>query len=103
MRRTWPFIFLILFATMQGCGTGGFNGGEDYGDLLDTPDGLVLIEEEHIPGWGRSDCNMCHNLENIHLVDRIADVVIDIQAIHDLALEGGNAVCAGCHGTNGVP
>lgn len=92
---------LGLVVAISSCGESTFNDGEDFGDLLDTPDGLVLTEEEHIGGWGRADCTACHNLENIHLVNR-SDIPIDIEAVHEEALEEGIDSCADCHGTNGV-
>lgn len=77
------------------------NNGEDYGDLLQSPEGLTLTEEEHEIGWGRSDCTSCHNLENIHLVNRTT-LPIDIDAVRQQALEDGEEGCAICHGTNGI-
>jgi len=99
MIRTAILFFLFSLAS---CGGASFNEGEDYGNLLDSPDGLTLTEEEHTGGWGRSDCTICHNLENIHLVNRTG-IAIDIDAIHDQALGEGEAGCPACHGTNGVP
>ena len=95
-------LFAIFLSTAFSCGGGDVREGEDYGNLLDTPSGLTLVEEEHIGGWGRSECTMCHNLENIHLVNRTG-IPIDIDAIHELALEEGVAGCPACHGENGVP
>lgn len=95
-------ISLILSFLLFACGGSEFDEGEDYGDLLDTEEGLILTEEEHVGAWGRSDCTLCHNLENIHLTNR-TDVPLDIEAIHDQAIAEGVAGCADCHGTNGVP
>ncbi len=108
---TWPslkifrrmlFVSCSLWCLLSGCGGTVTDGGEDYGNLLDSPEGLVLTEDEHDVGWGHSECTMCHNLENIHLVNR-TEIAIDIEAIHEQALEEGLAVCSDCHGTNGVP
>jgi len=99
MKRTATFLLLIL-ASLSACG-GGENEGEDYGNLLDSPLGLILTEEEHTGGWGRSQCTLCHNLENIHLENRTG-LPLDIDEVHEIALEGGIEVCADCHGTNGV-
>ncbi len=82
------------------CGS-ATNQGEDYGDILATESGLVLVESEHTYGWGRSDCLVCHNLENIHLVDN-SGLGIDVDAIHEQTLEEGEDSCFTCHGTNGV-
>lgn len=90
---------VILFLAMSACGQGELNQGEDYGNLLDKTGGLVLTSERHVGGWGRADCTLCHNLKNIHLVNRTG-TPIDIRAIHAQAIEKG--VCATCHGNNGV-
>ncbi len=92
---------LLFSCFLLSCGGSAFNDGEDYGNLLDSPEGLIVTEEEHVGGWEREDCTMCHNLENIHLVNRTG-IPIDIEAIHEEALEDGLASCAPCHGTNGV-
>lgn len=102
MRPFFTFLpALFALALFLSCGEGVENG-EDYGDLLDSPEGLTLTEEEHEIGWGRSDCTTCHNLENIHLVNHTS-LPIDIDSVHDQALEEGEAGCADCHGTNDVP
>jgi hypothetical protein len=95
-------LLLALAALLNSCGAVGFDEGEDYGNLLDSPDGLVLTQDEHEIGWAHTDCTMCHNLDNIHLTNR-TDIEIDIDAIREEAIAGGIAVCADCHGTNGVP
>ncbi|MBI2082162.1 MAG: hypothetical protein HYT76_01200 [Deltaproteobacteria bacterium] len=92
-------IFGLLF--FISCGS-VVNQGENYGNLLDSPEGLALTESEHEIGWGRSDCTTCHNLDNIHLIDRTGGLV-DIEVVHDHALQEGVSGCAACHGTNGAP
>ncbi|MDP2600908.1 MAG: hypothetical protein Q8P84_09300 [Deltaproteobacteria bacterium] len=94
--------FLFGFLVLSGCGGDAFNEGEDYGNLLDTPGGLTLNQSEHPLGWGDANCTICHNLENIHLVNRTG-TSIDIVAIHDRAISEGISGCAACHGNNGVP
>lgn len=91
----------ILFMLGIGCGESPVNSGENYGNLLDSPSGLVLTEPEHAGGWGRSDCTLCHNLDNIHLIDRTG-VATDVEAIRRQTLEQGSASCPSCHGTNGI-
>ncbi len=93
---------LFLWLCSLGCLGEATSDGEDYGNLLDSPEGLVLTEEEHPGGWGRAECTQCHNLDNIHRVDRTG-IGVDIDAIHDQALAEGTSGCAACHGTNGVP
>ncbi|MBI2345734.1 MAG: hypothetical protein HYV03_02370, partial [Deltaproteobacteria bacterium] len=76
--------------------------GENYGNLLATASGLVLTPDEHAIGWGKSDCTMCHNLNNIHLED-LTGTGIDVTAIRTIVFTQGLSSCATCHGTNGVP
>ncbi|MBI1909474.1 MAG: hypothetical protein HYS22_04835 [Deltaproteobacteria bacterium] len=95
-------VVFCLIVLLMACGGSPVNEGENYGNLLSTDQGLVLTEGEHEAGWGRSDCTLCHNLENIHRINRTG-IPIDIDAIHDQALSDGIASCATCHGTNGVP
>lgn len=85
--------------------------GENYGNLLDSPAGLVVVQEEHPTGWGRPDCFACHNIMDIHTVNRTglptcsATITQDclnlseIQAIVSSQLESS---CVMCHGNNGV-
>ncbi|MBI4238421.1 MAG: hypothetical protein HY696_08395 [Deltaproteobacteria bacterium] len=99
MKRFWILSGVLLTAA---CGGSAVNEGENYGDLLASPAGLVLTEAEHEVGWGVAECTLCHNLENIHLVNRTT-LSIDVEAIHEQTLDEGLAGCATCHGTNGVP
>lgn len=92
---------LILTILLSYCGGVTDNEGENYGNILDSPGGLILTEDEHVGGWGRSDCTTCHNLENIHLENR-TDIPMDMDAIREEAIEEGNEGCPTCHGTNGV-
>ncbi|MBI4365906.1 MAG: hypothetical protein HY543_03715 [Deltaproteobacteria bacterium] len=93
---------LILCGLCAACGASPVNSGENYGNIVATPAGLVLTEAEHVGGWGRSDCSTCHHLENIHLVNRSA-LAIDIAAIRAQALAEGDTGCPACHGANGAP
>lgn len=95
--------FLAVIGSLAGLLACGelLENGEDYGDLLDSPGGITLIEAEHEIGWGRSDCTACHNLENIHLVNN-SSLPIDIDAVHERAIEDGEAGCTVCHGDNGT-
>lgn len=99
MRRLrLPSVLFVLF--LSSCGGSEFNEGENFGDILASPSGLVLTQSEHSIGWGQANCTACHNLENIHLVDRTG--VTHIVAVHNQAIAEGIAGCAACHGTNGV-
>lgn len=95
-------LILPVLVFVLSCGGATLNEGEDFGNILNSPEGLTLTEGEHVGGWGRADCTMCHNLENVHLVDRTGGLV-DIDAVYERAIDEGEAGCAACHGTNGVP
>jgi len=100
------FVFSALIIAAA-CGT-GMNEGENYGNLLESPEGLILTPQEHEGGWGRIDCVTCHPVQNMHLANRTRDPSIDIIAIQNLinaVIETGgdpNSTCASCHGYNGV-
>jgi hypothetical protein len=99
--RTFAIIAaLVLFAC--GCGEDGSYESEDYGNLLNSPQGLVLVEEEHPAGWGRPDCFLCHEVRNMHTVNRTGLPDLDLGEIRDLVRSQGEASCAQCHGANGV-
>jgi hypothetical protein len=94
------------------CGSDGTQETEDYGNLLQSPGGLVVLEEEHPTGWGRPDCQTCHERRNSHTENRtgLADCdavpegtpCIDLAEIQDLIRRQGQQSCAQCHGHNGV-
>lgn len=94
-------VFVLVIAILPACGSLSSDTGENYGNILDSPDGLVLTEEEHIFGWGRSDCLICHNLNNIHQVNR-TDINIDVEAIQEITFDQGESSCPVCHGNNGT-
>lgn len=98
-------LFPALLALIAGCGTDGSQEGEDYGNLLESPGGLLVLEEEHPDGWGRPDCFVCHENRNIHNVNRtgLPDDVIDLPNVRAIVATQGEASCALCHGDNGVP
>ncbi len=96
--------FILLFLScslMLNCGDLADDAGENYGNILDSPNSLELTEGEHIAGWGREDCLMCHNLNNIHR-NNLTDIDLDVEAIQDQTYEQGEGVCMNCHGTNGT-
>lgn len=99
-----PLMRILCVAALSlaavNCGS-ATHQGEDYGDILETESGLILVESEHTYGWGRSDCLVCHNLENIHLVDN-SGLGIDVEAISEQTQDEGEECCAECHGTNGA-
>lgn len=96
--------FLFIFLSMSfcfACGSINNDTGENFGNVLDSPSGLTLTEEEHVYGWGRSDCLMCHNTNNIHQQDRTGGGT-DVEAIETATQEEGETICVTCHGNNGT-
>lgn len=94
------------------CGNDGSEEGEDYGNLLASPGGLLVLEEEHPTGFGRPDCQACHEVRNSHFENRTGlancqDVpsgtdCIDLELIRDIIRREGQDSCMQCHGDNGV-
>jgi hypothetical protein len=99
--RYWCTL-LAVACLLIGCGDDARLTGEDYGDLLASPSGLTLTPSEHLSGWGKTDCSLCHNFNNIHLVDRTG-TGINMTTIQNTVFAGANSSCATCHGTNGAP
>jgi hypothetical protein len=95
---------LLLAAAFAGCGEDGAEAPENYGNLLASPGGLVVLEEEHPDGWRRPDCFVCHEIRNIHTVNRtgLPDDEIDLPGVQAIVQAGGQASCPQCHGDNGV-
>ncbi|HLG18455.1 MAG TPA: cytochrome c3 family protein [Bdellovibrionota bacterium] len=94
------YILFFLAVLMSGCGHD--SPGENYGDIINSPQSLILTEEEHQPGWQRSDCFGCHLPKNIHQSNQSSLAGIDLDAIQEIVRTQGEAACAGCHGTNGL-
>jgi hypothetical protein len=94
----------VLLLLIAGCGSDATPQSEDYGNLLTSPAGLVLVQEEHPTGWGRPDCFACHEIRNIHTVNRtgLPDAQIDLAGVQAIVRNQGEASCAQCHGENGV-
>jgi hypothetical protein len=95
---------LILLLALAACGDTGEIDSEDYGNLLASPEGLVIVRDEHPTGWTRPDCFGCHNVNNIHNVNRtgLPDDVADLESVRAIVRNQGEASCALCHGDNGV-
>ena len=102
VRQTLPLLFLL--GVISGCGSDASPQSEDYGNILASPAGLVLVQEEHPTGWMRSDCFGCHSVNNIHQVNRtgLPDSQIDLPGVRAIVQNQGEASCAMCHGSNGV-
>ncbi|MFH1728607.1 MAG: hypothetical protein ABIA04_09335 [Pseudomonadota bacterium] len=80
--------FSIIIIFLFSCGSE--NQGEEYSDL--EANGIILIKENHIGGWGYSECIMCHHIENIHL---------DNESTRTFVVSAGSSSCTRCHGSNG--
>ena len=93
---------LMLLLALASCGSDGPVKSEDHGNLLNSPQGLVLVMEEHPTGWSRPDCFTCHEFRNIHTVNRTGLPDLDLAEIRDVVREQGEESCVQCHGGNGV-
>jgi hypothetical protein len=91
---------ILLILSVAGC-VSEDNQGQGFGNILDSPEGLIVTEGEHPDGWGRSDCFACHPIADIHQVDR-TNGLLPLEAIQMLVLDEGLAACPICHGDNGV-
>ena len=105
MKPIAPLLLAALALALAACGETATVEGEDYGNLLASPGGLVVLQEEHPHGWGRPDCFLCHNVNNIHTVNRtgLPDDVVDLAGVRAIVTTQGDASCPLCHGDNGVP
>lgn len=94
-------LLIFVLIGFVACGSIEDDAGEDFGNIINSPSGLTLMEEEHVFGWGRSECLMCHNVNNIHQEDRTG-LDVDVEEIQQMTFEFGEAACQDCHGANGT-
>lgn len=94
-------LIALLLLGVVGCAGGG-DDGQDFGNIFETPEGIVLTEGEHPDGWGRDDCFACHPLEEIHRKDRTQTLLLPIEEIQAFVEAEGLDSCVVCHGDNGV-
>lgn len=99
MRLVW---LLAMTLAAIGCGNDGPVRGDDFGNLLNSPEGLVLVVEEHPTGWRRPDCFSCHPSRNMHTINRTGLEDLDLAEIRAIVRNQGEASCSQCHGSNGV-
>lgn len=95
-------LFLILILSIVSC-VGEDNEGQDFGNIFNTDEGLILTEEDHPDGWQRDDCFVCHPLDVIHQEDRSGTGTLLLEDIQEFVIQEGLASCPICHGDNGVP
>lgn len=107
-------LFGVLFF-LAACGDNAEPSSENYGNLLASPGGLIVLEEEHPTGWMRPDCFSCHNVLNMHTVNRTGlpncnklpqppmTGCINLLEIQQIIDSEGQDSCSMCHGDNGVP
>jgi hypothetical protein len=79
----------------------GEEASEYYGNLLNSPGGLTLVQDEHEFGWERGDCYSCHTQENIHRDREDRESGIDMTIVQEFVADGGEESCVQCHGENG--
>jgi hypothetical protein len=99
--KRW-LVTALLLPILASCGSDGSEQSEDYGNLLNSPEGLVLVREEHPTGWTRPDCFVCHESRNMHTVNRTGIPDLDLGEIRAIVRNQGEASCSQCHGDNGV-
>jgi len=94
----------LVALVAAGCGSKSDPQSENYGNLLASPGGLVVLEQEHPTGWMRPDCFGCHNVNNIHQVNRtgLPDSEADLAGVREIVQNQGESSCMLCHGDNGV-
>ena len=93
---------LVLALLVSGCEGSKTRDIENYGDITQTTGGIALTTPaEHVGGWGRKDCLLCHNAAlNLH---RSPGSQIDVNKLNDLIKSNGESkYCLQCHGPNGV-
>ena len=98
MRRLSLLLILLLLGS---CSRNG-RDRESYGDISGSPGGISLIDPaEHMGGYGRKQCLVCHNADlNIH---RGPYAVINADALNVLIRNNGlEAYCLTCHSDNGL-
>ncbi len=100
-RRLWVGCAVVAVVAIGGCGRGN-DDGQDFGNLIASAQGTQLTRAEHPTGWGRSECFLCHPVDEIHHVDRSGTGTVPLDDIRRLVDREGLASCHLCHGDNGL-
>lgn len=100
MKKVLPLLIVVL--SLASC-VSEDNEGQDFGNIFNSTEGLILTEEDHPDGWQREDCFACHPLDVIHQVDRSGTGSVPLKEIQEFVIMEGLASCPICHGDNGVP
>ena len=104
MKKNLGFVIsaLVLGLSLMGCPDSKQRDLENYGDLPNQPGGIALNSpEQHVGGWGRRDCLLCHNAAFI--LHRYPGGQIDAIQLNQLIRANRySQYCLGCHGPNGV-
>jgi len=101
-RRSFGVLAAVAMVALVGCGGKGNDDGEDFGNLIASAQGTQLTRAEHPTGWGRTECFLCHPVDEIHKVDRSGTGTLPLADIRRLVDRDGLASCHLCHGDNGV-
>jgi len=100
-RRGWGIVVAVAVTAFVGCGKGN-DDGENFGNLIASAQGTQLTRDEHPTGWKRSECFLCHPVDEIHKVDRSGTGVLPLADIRRLVDRDGLSSCHLCHGDNGL-
>lgn len=92
-------MIVLVLSIFWGCGAQDECAGTR--DLLNSPAGLALTEQEHPAGWARTECFQCHQAFEIHASDCLKGVSVDGAAINDQIDVNDTTTCVQCHGANG--
>lgn len=99
----WIQSFILITALGLGACEGSKDRDlENYGDITASPGGIALTSpDEHVGGWGRKDCLLCHNAAlNVH---RDKGSPINVDKLNEAIRNGGESTyCLQCHGPNGI-
>ncbi len=95
------FVIYVLGSLLCGaCGSADPCVG--VADIMETPQGLILTEDEHQAGWGSSQCFTCHQIWRFHVADCTESMDFDMESINEMVDVEDPSSCTVCHGDNGA-